>query len=123
MKLLGTHFNIKKISYPNSNIHHGKIKADLLLQDFPAPSIFPIQMIKECAQAMAHENFLLSHIRHFRYWRNLKQEEPNLLIEIFLNQMEKEGTGIVYKIEAAAFKIGKPDFKYFEVIAELSPIK
>lgn len=122
MKLQGTHFNIKKISYPNSDTRHGKIKADLL-QEFPVPSIFSIQIVKECAQAMAHEHFLVSHIRQYRHWRNLSPEDPNILIEIFLNQREKEGTGIVYKLEAAAFKLGKPDFKYFEMCAELSPIK
>lgn len=123
MKLQGTHFNIKKISYPNSDTRHGKIKADLLMQDFSAPSIFSIQMVKECAQAMAHEKFLVSHIRHYRHWRDLNQKEPNLLVEIFLNQKEKEGTGIVYKIDATAFKLGVPSVKYFEVSAELSPIK
>lgn len=123
MKLQGTHFNIRKISYPNSDTHHGKIKVDLLTPDMSRPSTFSIQMVKECAQAMAHENFLISHIEQYRHWRDITKNDLNLLVEIFINQKEKEGTGIIYNIDASAFRLGTPNLRFFEMRAELSPIK
>lgn len=123
MKLQGTYFNIRKISYPNSDTRHGKLKVDLLLQDFANPCTFSIQMVKECCQAMAHEKFLMSHIENYRHWRDMTSAQPNMMVEIFINQKEQEGTGLIYKINAAAFKLGSPNHKYFELSAELSPIK
>ena len=82
-------------------------------------------MVKECAQIMAHERFLFSSIRQFRINSPIvPKDNPNLMIEIHLNQFDKEGTGLVYRIKAVCTRMGSGDSKkFFEISAELSPIK
>ena len=46
-----------------------------------------------------------------------------IMVEIHLNQEEKEGTGLIYKMKATGSKLGDPEMKFFEISAELSPIK
>ena len=123
MRIQGTYFNIRKISYPNSNTHHGKLKIDLLQQNCERPATYALHMVKESAQAMAHEKLLFSHIERYRHIRDLSLEHPSIMLEIFLNHKEKEGTGAICELSAHCFKMGQPDFKFFELLAELSPIK
>jgi hypothetical protein len=81
-------------------------------------------MVMECAQIMAHEQLLVSYIKQYRLLAVITpQEHPNLMVEIHLNQEEKEGTGLIYKMKATGSKLGAPDMKFFEISAELSPIK
>ena len=127
MKLQESYFNIRKISYPNSDTRHGKFKIDLIPTHpvyeghFPGepvcPGVCSLQMVKECAQIMAHEQLLVSYIKQYRLLAVITpQEHPNLM-------EEKEGTGMIYKMKATGSKLGVPDMKFFEISAELSPIK
>ena len=73
---------------------------------------------------MAHEQLLISYIKQYRLLSVITpQEHPNLMVEIHLNQEEKEGTGLIYKMKATGSKLGDPEMKFFEISAELSPIK
>lgn len=134
MKLQDSYFTIKKISYPNSDTRHGKFKIDLLADHpvyeghFPGepvcPGVCSLQMVKECAQIMAHEKFLISYIKQYRLMAVITPgQHPNLMLEINLNQEEKEGTGLIYKMKAVCTKLGEPDTKFFEISAELSPVR
>ncbi len=123
MRIQGKHFNIRKISYPNSNTRHGRLKIDLLQQTFERPGTYALYMVKEGIQAIAHEKLLISSIERYRHIRNLSMEHPNIMLEIFWDHKEKEGTGTVCELSAHCFKMGQPDFKFFELRAELSPIK
>jgi hypothetical protein len=123
MRIQGTYFNIRKISYPNSNTRHGKLKIDLLQQDFERPQTFALHLVKEGVQAMSHEKLLISTIGRYRHINNLSMEHPNVMLEIFTNHKEKEGTGPVCEITAHCFKMGQPNMKFFELKGELSPIK
>lgn len=123
MRIQGAHFNIRKISYPNSNTHHGKLKVDILQQIFERPGTYALHLVKEGAQAMAHEKLIISSIECYRHIRDLSTKHPNVILEIFLNHKEKEGTGTICELKAHCFKIGQPDFSFFELKAELSPIK
>ena len=134
MKLQESYFNIRKISYPNSDTRHGKFKIDLIPTHpvyeghFPGepvcPGVCSLQMVKECAQIMAHEQLLVCYIKQYRLLSVITpQEHPALMVEIHLNQEEKEGTGMIYKMKATGTKLGVPDMKFFEISAELSPVK
>lgn len=134
MKLQNTYFDIRKISYPNSDTHHGKFKIDLLANHpvyeghFPGepvcPGVCSLQMIKECAQIMAHEKFLISYIKQYRLLSVMTPErDTNLYVEILLTPAEKEGTGAIYKMKATASSLSNPDKKFLEVTAELSPVR
>ncbi len=123
MRIQGTLFNIRKISYPNSNTRHGKLKVELLQPDFERPSTFAMLLVKEGTQAMSHEKLLISSIDRYRHIRNLTLEHPNIMLEIFINHKDKEGTGTVCELTAHCFKMGQPEMKFFELKAELSPIK
>ena len=125
MKLQENLFNIRKISYPNSDTRHGKIKIDLIVTSETACSCAHIlQMVKECAQLMAHEKFLISYIKQYRAISPITPSlAPNLMVEIFLEQTEKEGTGIIYKMKALGSRLGKPEMKFFDISAELATIK
>lgn len=125
MKLQENFFNIRKISYPNSDTKHGKIKIDLIAPSEKACSnTYILQMIKECAQLMAHEKFLISYIKQHRSISPvISANTPQLMVEIFLEQTEREGTGIIYKIKASGTKLGSPNTKFFETLAELATIR
>ena len=132
MKLQDSLFSIRKISYPNSNTCHGKCKISLIAQNTeegsaalsPIPEAFLLQMTKECAQNMAHDRFLVSSIRQFRICHPLATKEvPNIMIEIHLTPTEKEGTGLVHRMKAVCTRLGGDSRKFFEISAELSPIK
>ena len=125
MKLQERFFNIRKISYPNSNTKHGKIKIDLVDQSEKAcSSTYILQMIKECAQIMAHEKFLISYIKqHKNISPIISANTPQLMVEIFLEQTEREGTGIIYKIKATGSKLGSPNIRFFDTLAELATIR
>ena len=125
MKLQENFFNIRKISYPNSDTKHGKIKIDLVNpSDLACSSTYILQMIKECAQLMAHEKFLISYIKqHKSISPIIAAQTPHLMLEIILEQTEREGTGIIYKIKASGSKLGSPDIKFFETLAELATIR
>lgn len=125
MKLQERFFNIRKISYPNSDTKHGKIKIDLVDQSEKAcSSTYILQMIKECAQIMAHEKFLISYIKqHKNISPIISANTPQLMVEIFLEQTEREGTGIIYKIKATGSKLGSPDIRFFDTLAELATIR
>ena len=133
MKLQDSLFSIRKISYPNSNTRHGKCKINLIAQqsvegDAAIYSAIPeahlMQMTKECAQNMQHDRFLVSSIRQFRINHPLvPTETPNIMIEIHLTPTEKEGTGLVQRMKAVCTKLGGDGKKFFEIAAELSPIK
>lgn len=125
MKLQEKFFNIRKISYPNSDTKHGKIKIDLVNpSDQACPATYTLQMVKECAQLMAHEKFLISYIKQHRSISPIiAAQTPHLMVEIFLEQTEREGTGIIYKIKATGSKLGSPNIKFFETLAELATIR
>ena len=125
MKLQERFFNIRKISYPNSDTKHGKIKIDLVEQSEKAcSSTYILQMIKECAQIMAHEKFLISYIKqHKNISPIISANTPQLMVEIFLEQTEREGTGIIYKIKATGSKLGSPNIRFFDTLAELATIR
>ncbi len=125
MKLQERFFNIRKISYPNSDTKHGKIKIDLVDQSEKAcSSTYILQMIKECAQIMAHEKFLISYIKqHKNISPIISANTPQLMVEIFLEQTEREGTGIIYKIKATGSKLGSPNIRFFDTLAELATIR
>ena len=125
MKLQERFFNIRKISYPNSDTKHGKIKIDLVDQSEKAcSSTYILQMIKECAQIMAHEKFLISYIKqHKNIYPIISANTPQLMVEIFLEQTEREGTGIIYKIKATGSKLGSPNIRFFDTLAELATIR
>ena len=125
MKLQERFFNIRKISYPNSDTKHGKIKIDLVDQSEKACSSTSIlQMINECAQIMAHEKFLISYIKqHTNISPIISANTPQLMVEIFLEQTEREGTGIIYKIKATGSKLGSPNIRFFDTLAELATIR
>lgn len=134
MKLQDNYFTIRKISYPNSDTRHGRFKINLLADHpvyeghFPGepvcPGVCSLQMVKECAQLMAHEKFLISYIKQYRLLEVMApQKNPELMVEIHLEQGEKEGTGIIYKMKASGCALGKPEMKYFEISAELSPVR
>lgn len=125
MKLQERFFNIRKISYPNSDTKHGKIKIDLVDQSEKAcSSTYILQMIKECAQIMAHEKFLISYIKqHKNISPIISAKTPQLMVEIFLEQTEREGTGIIYKIKATGSKLGSPNIRFFDTLAELATIR
>ena len=81
-------------------------------------------MVKECAQVMAHEQLIVSYIKQYRLLSVMTPVEHSaIMVEIHLNQDEKEGTGIIYKMKASGCKLGDPDTKFFEISAELSPVK
>ncbi len=125
MKLQESFFNIRKISYPNSDTKHGKIKIDLVAPSEKAcSSTYIIQMVKECAQLMAHEKFLISYIKQHRNISPIiSANTPNLMVEIFLELTEREGTGTIYKLKAMGSKLGSPETKFFETLAELVTIR
>lgn len=134
MKLQDSYFKIRKVSYPNSDTRHGKIKIDLIPEHpvyqghFPGepvcPGVCTLQMVKECAQVMAHEQFIVSYIKQYRLLSVMTPaEHPAIMVEIHLTQDEKEGTGMIYKMKASGSKLGDPDTKFFEMSAELSPVK
>ena len=125
MKLQENFFNIRKISYPNSDTKHGKIKIDLNASSEKAcSSAYIIQMVKECAQLMAHEKFLISYIKQYRVISPVVPSiTPNLMVEIFLEQTDKEGTGIIYKLRALGNKLGNSEIKFFDISAELATIR
>ncbi len=133
MKLQDSLFTIRKISYPNSNTRHGKYKINLIAQqgEEGAASMnsaineaFLLQMTKECAQNMQHDRFIVSSIRHFRISHPLvPKEAPSIMIEIHLTPTEKEGTGLVNRMKAVCTRLGGDGRKFFEIAAELSPIK
>ncbi len=131
MKLQDSLFSIRKISYPNSNTRHGKCKIILAQNNGegnavhnPIPEAFLLQMTKECAQNMAHDKFLVISIRQFRICHPLAAKEaPNIMIEIHLTPTDKEGTGLVHRMKAVCTRLGGDGKKYFEISAELSPIK
>ncbi len=133
MKLQDTLFGIKKISYPNSNTRHGKCKLyfitsqcgeERLLSSDPIQETLTLQMVKECAQLMAHERFLFSSIHQLRINSPIiPKDHPNLMIEIHLNQFDKEGTGLIYRMKAVCTKMGGEPKKFFDLTAELSPVK
>lgn len=134
MKLQNRYFEIRKISYPNSDTHHGRFKINLLADHpvyqghFPGepvcPGVCSLQMLKECAQIMAHEKFLISYIKQYKLLSVMTpQEHPNLFVEILLTPTEKEGTGAIYKMKATACSQSNPDVKFLEVTAELSPVR
>lgn len=134
MKLQESYFNIKKISYPNSDTRHGKFRINLLAehpvyaectqQEQVCPQIYTLQMIKECAQIMAHEQLLFSYIKNYRLFAAMSPVlHPEIMIEIHMQQAEKEGTGNIYKMKAVGSKRNSPNVKFFDISAELSPIK
>ena len=133
MKLQDTLFTIRKISYPNSNTRHGKCKINLIAQQrgegdaashCAIPEAYLLQMTKECAQNMSHDKYLISSVRQFRIIHPLVPEEvQNIMIEIQLTPTEKEGTGIVNRMKAVCTRLGGDSRKFFEIAAELSPIK
>lgn len=133
MKLQDSLFSIRKISYPNSNTRHGKCKIFFIAQPesegsallhSAIPEAYLLQMTKECAQNMSHERFLVSSIRQFRINHQLVPKEvQNIMIEIHLTPTEKEGTGLVHRMKAVCTKLGGDGKKFFEIAAELSPIK
>ena len=133
MKLQDSLFTIRKISYPNSNTRHGKCKINLIAQqgeegtgsmNSAINEAFLLQMTKECAQNMQHDRFIVSSIRHFRISHPLvPKEAPSIMIEIHLTPIEKEGTGLVNRMKAVCTRLGGDGRKFFEIAAELSPIK
>ena len=133
MKLQDSLFTIRKISFPNSNTRHGKCKINLIAQlggegDTAAHSAIPeaylLQMTKECAQNMQHDRYLMCSIRQFRINHPLVPKDvPNIMIEIRLTPTEKEGTGLVQRMKAVCTRLGGDGRKFFEIAAELSPIK
>ena len=133
MKLQDSLFSIRKISYPNSNTRHGKCKINLIAQqgeegaaamNTAIAEAFLLQMTKECAQNMQHDRFIVSSIRQFRITHPLVPKEvPNIMIEIHLTPTEKEGTGLVQRMKAVCTRLGGDGRKFFEIAAELSPIK
>ena len=133
MKLQDSLFTIRKISYPNSNTRHGKCKINLIAQqgeegaaamNSAINEAFLLQMTKECAQNMQHDRFIVSSIRHFRINHPLvPKEAPSIMIEIHLTPTEKEGTGLVNRMKAVCTRLGGDGRKFFEIAAELSPIK
>ena len=135
MKLQDTLFGIKKISYPNSNTRHGKCRIYFIpqqdgggaaaLSGSPVIDTYVLQMVKECAQIMAHERLLFSSIRQLRINAPIiPKEHPHIMIEIHLNQFDKEGTGLVYRMKAVCTKMGGGDSKkFFDLAAELSPVR
>lgn len=133
MKLQDSLFSIRKISYPNSNTRHGKCKINLIAQQAgenavamhsAIPEAYLLQMTKECAQNMSHDRFLVSSIRQFKINHPLVPKEvQNIMIEIHLTPTEKEGTGLVQRMKATCTRLGGDSKKFFEIAAELSPIK
>ena len=133
MKLQDTLFTIRKISYPNSNTRHGKCKINLIAQHHGEESAAShqiisetslLQMTKECAQHMSHERYLISSIRQFRLFHPLSPDNiPAIMIEIHITPTEKEGTGLVHRMKAVCTRLGGDGRKFFEIAAELSPIK
>lgn len=133
MKLQDTLFTIRKISYPNSNTRHGKCKINLIAQHHGEESAAPIeaisetsllQMTKECAQHMSHERYIISSIRQLRIHHPLDPKEvPAIMIEIHITPTDKEGTGLVHRMKAVCTRLGGDSRKFFEIAAELSPIK
>lgn len=125
MKLQENFFNIRKISYPNSDTKHGKIKIDLNAASGESCSCaYILQMVKECAQIMAHEKFLISYMKQYRTVSPIvPANTPNLMVEIFLEQADKEGTGIIYKMRALGSKLGNSEIKFFDMSAELATVK
>ena len=133
MKLQDSLFTIRKISYPNSNTRHGKCKINLIAQQCDegeaaaqcaVPEAYLLQMTKECAQNMQHDRYLISSIRQFRINHPLVPTDvPNIMIEIRLTPTEKEGTGLVQRMKAVCTRLGGDGRKFFEISAELSPIK
>ena len=133
MKLQDSLFSIRKISYPNSNTRHGKCKINLIAQQggegeaaahSAIPEAYLLQMTKECAQNMQHDRYLISSIRQFRINHPLVPKEvQNIMIEIHLTPTEKEGTGVVNRMKAICTRLGGDGRKFFEITAELSPIK
>ena len=133
MKLQDTLFTIRKISYPNSNTRHGKCRINLIAQHHGEESAAPIeaisetsllQMTKECAQHMSHERYIISSIRQLRIHHPLDPKEvPAIMIEIHITPTDKEGTGLVHRMKAVCTRLGGDSRKFFEIAAELSPIK
>ncbi len=133
MKLQDTLFTIRKISYPNSNTRHGKCRINLIAQHHGEESAAPIeaisetsllQMTKECAQHMSHERYIISSIRQLRIHHPLAPAEvAAIMIEIHITPTDKEGTGLVHRMKAVCTRLGGDSRKFFEIAAELSPIK
>lgn len=133
MKLQDTLFTIRKISYPNSNTRHGKCKLNLIAQQdgegdavmhTAIPETSLLQMTKECAQNMSHDKYLISSIRQFRIIHPLVPKNvPGIMIEIHLTPTDKEGTGLVHRMKAVCTRLGGDGRKFFEIAAELSPVK
>ena len=133
MKLQDSLFTIRKISYPNSNTRHGKCKINLIAQQggegnaavhSAIPEAYLLQMTKECAQNMQHDRYLVSSIRQFRIFHPLVPKEvPSIMIEIHLTPTDKEGTGPVNRMKAVCSRLGGDGRKFFEIAAELTPIK
>ena len=73
---------------------------------------------------MQHDRFIVSSIRQFRINHPLvPKEAPSIMIEIHLTPTEKEGTGLVNRMKAVCTRLGGDGRKFFEIAAELSPIK
>lgn len=133
MKLQDTLFTIRKISYPNSNTRHGKCKINLIAQELGEETAAPyetisgtsmLQMTKECAQHMSHERYIISSIRQMRIIHPLAPKDvPAIMIEIHITPTEKEGTGLVHRMKAVCTRLGGDNRKFFEIAAELSPVK
>jgi hypothetical protein len=133
MKLQDTLFTIRKISYPNSNTRHGKCKINLIAQGLGEETAAPyetisgtslLQMTKECAQHMSHERYIISSIRQMRIIHPLAPKDvPAIMIEIHITPTEKEGTGLVHRMKAVCTRLGGDGRKFFEIAAELSPVK
>lgn len=121
MKIQDTYFTIKKISYPNCDNRNGIFRVEVQ-QGHP---VYIIQMIKECAQIMAHDHFILSRIKKYTHAQSFIPQPGKLyIIRIFLSQKFKEGTGNIHNIEAYIqdYK-STTETKYVTLSGELVQIK
>lgn len=120
MKIQDKYFTIKKISYPNCDNHNGIFRVEVQ-QGHP---IYLVQMIKECAQIMAHDHFILSSIKRYTHTEAFLPVPGKLyVVRILLTPQFKEGTGNVQHIEAYISDYKAPEQKYVTLVGELTQIK
>ena len=121
MKIQGSYFNIKKISYPNCDNHNGIFRVEI----GEGHPIYTLQMIKECAQIMAHDNFILNKIKKYTHKSTFAPIAGKLyVVKISLTPAFKEGTGNIHQIEAhiTDFK-STNNHQHVNLVGELTQIK
>ncbi len=121
MKIQDKYFTIKKISYPNCDNRNGIFRVELQ----KGHPVLAIQMIKECAQIMAHDHFIINNIKKYTHSVTFDPQPGKLyVVKIVLKPQFKEGTGNVQNIKAqiSDFK-GVSDTPYITLQGQLTQIK